>query len=73
MLAARGSAVPRVERRDIMRRLKEATSRRRRPRRRSGLVVGQRGKIPAEGASREIAKKKTATGLVLRELFSRGG
>jgi excinuclease ABC subunit A len=31
------------------------------------------GKIVAEGTPREIAKKKTATGLVLRELFSRGG
>jgi excinuclease ABC subunit A len=31
------------------------------------------GKIVAEGTPREIAKKKTATGLVLRELFTRGG
>ena len=30
------------------------------------------GKIVAEGTPREVAKKKTATGLVLRELFSRG-
>jgi excinuclease ABC subunit A len=31
------------------------------------------GRIVAEGTPREIAKKKTATGLVLRELFGRGG
>jgi excinuclease ABC subunit A len=31
------------------------------------------GKIVAEGTPREIAKKKTATGLVLRELFTRAG
>ncbi len=31
------------------------------------------GRIVAEGTPREIAKKKTATGLVLRELFTRGG
>jgi excinuclease ABC subunit A len=31
------------------------------------------GRIVGEGTPREIAKKKTATGVVLRELFTRGG
>ena len=31
------------------------------------------GRIVAEGSPREIAKKKTATGTVLRDLFARGG
>ena len=31
------------------------------------------GKIVAQGTPREVAAKKTATGLVLRELFARAG